>query len=168
MQLEIQALPSSLMPTARFAAAAVVALGREEALGQNPRFLKSGRQDRAFYTELWRQLLDKGHWVGELWNRRKNGEHYAELKTISAVRDEKGAVRQYVALFSDITEIKEHEQQLHGKCCGKAPIQRFVGVGGDIGAQHLVLRPADQRGGDVIAQRQDEGHQAARDRKSVV
>ena len=86
---------------------------RDEALGQNPRFLKSGRQERGFYAELWRQLIDKGHWVGEVWNRRKNGEHYAEMKTISAVRDEQGVTRQYVALFSDITEIKEHEQQLH-------------------------------------------------------
>ena len=90
----------------------ITGYSREEALGQNPRFLKSGRQDRAFYAELWRQLIGNGHWVGEVWNRRKNGEHYAEMTTISAVRDEQGVTRQYVALFSDITELKEHEQQL--------------------------------------------------------
>ena len=90
----------------------ITGYSREEALGRNPRFLKSGRQERSFYAALWQELLDKGHWHGELWNRRKNGEHYAEMKTISAVRDERGVVRQYVALFSDITAFKEHALQL--------------------------------------------------------
>ncbi len=91
----------------------ITGYARDEALGQNPRFLKSGRQERSFYAELWQQLLNNGHWVGEVWNRRKNGEHYVEMKTISAVRDEHGVTRQYVALFSDITTQKEHERQLH-------------------------------------------------------
>ncbi|MCH8180869.1 MAG: EAL domain-containing protein [Proteobacteria bacterium] len=90
----------------------ITGYARDEVLGHNPRFLKSGRQERGFYTAMWRELIDKGHWHGEVWNRRKNGEHYAEMKTISAVRDEHGAVQQYVALFSDITAFKEHELQL--------------------------------------------------------
>ncbi len=90
----------------------ITGYSREEALGHNPRFLKSGRQERSFYVAMWQALQDKGHWHGELWNRRKNGEHYAELKTISAVRDEHGVVRQYLSLFSDITAFKEHELQL--------------------------------------------------------
>jgi diguanylate cyclase (GGDEF)-like protein len=61
---------------------------------------------------MWRELLATGHWFGEIWNRRKNGEVYAEMKTISAVRDAQGNTQQYVALFSDITPIKEHEKQL--------------------------------------------------------
>lgn len=85
---------------------------REEVLGYNPRILKSGRQDPEFYRQMWDDLLTKGHWQGEVWNRRKNGEHYAEMKTISAVRDEQGKIRQYVALFADITALKEHESQL--------------------------------------------------------
>ena len=85
---------------------------REEAIGRKPNLLNSGRQDRLFYTEMWRALLDRGHWQGELWNRRKSGEHYAEMKTISAVKDAQGQVRQYVALFSDITALKTHEEQL--------------------------------------------------------
>jgi diguanylate cyclase (GGDEF)-like protein/PAS domain S-box-containing protein len=90
----------------------ITGYSREEALGHNPRFLKSGRQERSFYVAMWQELQDKGHWQGELWNRRKNGEHYAEMKTISAVRDEQGVVRQYLSLFSDITAFKEHELQL--------------------------------------------------------
>ncbi|WP_077296015.1 EAL domain-containing protein [Aquaspirillum sp. LM1] len=85
---------------------------RDEVLGRNPRMLASGRQSQAFYVGMWRALLDKGHWYGEVWNRRKDGEVYAELITISAVRDALGQTRNYVALFSDITEIKDHQRQL--------------------------------------------------------
>ena len=90
----------------------ITGYGREEAIGQNPRILKSDRQDKAFYEVMWRDLIDQGHWSGEIWNRRKDGEVYAELLTISSVRDAEGTVRQYVGLFSDITAIKEHQGQL--------------------------------------------------------
>ena len=59
-----------------------------------------------------RQLLDKGHWYGEVWNRRKDGEIYAEMLTISAVRDPANVTQHYVALFTDITPMKVHEQEL--------------------------------------------------------
>jgi diguanylate cyclase (GGDEF)-like protein/PAS domain S-box-containing protein len=85
---------------------------REEAIGQNPRLLKSGRQSPEFYADMWQALLKEGHWYGELWSRRKNGEVYAEIKTISAVRDEHGITTHYVALGNDITPIKEHQEQL--------------------------------------------------------
>jgi diguanylate cyclase (GGDEF)-like protein/PAS domain S-box-containing protein len=85
---------------------------REEVLGRNPRLLKSGRQGREFYAEMWRTLLEKDHWSGEIWNRGKNGRIYPEMLTISAVKDESGEVQQYVSLFFDITTIKEQEQQL--------------------------------------------------------
>ncbi|MDP3424778.1 MAG: diguanylate cyclase [Burkholderiaceae bacterium] len=90
----------------------ITGYSREEAIGQNPRVLKSGRQDAAFYADMWQSLNEAGHWSGEIWNRRKNGEVYAELLTISAVRDERGDTRQYMALFADITAIKEHQSQL--------------------------------------------------------
>ncbi|BCO27523.1 chemotaxis response regulator protein-glutamate methylesterase [Rhodoferax lithotrophicus] len=85
---------------------------REEVLGQNPRIWSSGRQGIEFYNNMWQQLSQKGHWYGELWNRRKNGDFFAEMLTISAVRDAHGAPEHYVALFSDITDIKEHQEQL--------------------------------------------------------
>ena len=85
---------------------------REEALGQSPSILKSGRQDKAFYDAMWQALTAQGHWSGEIWNRRQNGEVYAEFLTISSVRDAAGAVQQYVGLFSDITERKAHQSQL--------------------------------------------------------
>jgi diguanylate cyclase (GGDEF)-like protein/PAS domain S-box-containing protein len=85
---------------------------REEALGQNPRILSSGRQPPEFYAAMWSSLAENGHWSGEIWNRRKNGEVYAEMQTVSAVRDASGAAQHYVSLFSDITAQKEQQQQL--------------------------------------------------------
>jgi len=90
----------------------ITGYSREEAVGQSPRILKSGRQGPEFYAAMWKVLLDKGHWDGEMWNRRKSGEFYAELITISAVRDGSGKTQNYVGLFSDITPMKEHQQQL--------------------------------------------------------
>jgi diguanylate cyclase (GGDEF)-like protein/PAS domain S-box-containing protein len=84
----------------------------EEALGMNPRILQSGRQDRDFYVAMWRDLMRTGQWYGELWNRRKCGEIYPQLLTISAVRDGRGEVSHYVSLFSDITPQKLQQQQL--------------------------------------------------------
>ena len=85
---------------------------RDEVIGQNPRLLNSGRQEAAFYSGLWRDLAEKGHWYGELWNRRKNGELFAAMQTISRVCDAQGKPQQYVALFSDITAAKTHQKQL--------------------------------------------------------
>lgn len=85
---------------------------KEEVLGHNPSILSSGRQDAEFYQAMWQALLQTGYWSGEIWNRHKNGQVFAEILTISAVRDESQNVKHYVALFTDITVMKEHEQQL--------------------------------------------------------
>ncbi|MEW5728740.1 MAG: CBS domain-containing protein, partial [Pseudomonadota bacterium] len=84
----------------------------EEVLGQNPRILQSGRQDRRFYEKMWRKLETQGFWQGEMWNRRKNGEIFPEWLTINVIRDDSGAVSQYAAVFSDITERKKTEERI--------------------------------------------------------
>ena len=84
-----------------------------EAVGNNPRMLSSGRQDRAFYQAMWQSLRQQGAWRGEIWNRRKSGETYPEQLSISAIRDRYGAVQRYVAVFSDITHVKAYEAELH-------------------------------------------------------
>ncbi|NJD07241.1 MAG: PAS domain S-box protein [Methylococcaceae bacterium] len=85
---------------------------RDEVVGANPRILKSGQQSAEFYQELWDRVVRAGKWSGELWNRRKDGQCYAELLTISAVRNSRGEVTHYVGVSTDITHIKEHERQL--------------------------------------------------------
>jgi diguanylate cyclase (GGDEF)-like protein/PAS domain S-box-containing protein len=90
----------------------ITGYSREEAVGQTPRILSSGRHDRNFYAAMWSALTEQGHWSGEVWNRRKRGEVFAELLTISAVRNAAGNTQHYVALFSDITLSKEHQNRL--------------------------------------------------------
>ncbi|GAB6054281.1 hypothetical protein JCM17960_31010 [Magnetospira thiophila] len=82
----------------------------EEVLGRNPSLLNSGRHDAPFFRQMWETLVETGHWEGEIWNRRKNGEIYAEWMTISAIRDPQGNIIEYVALFSDITKRKQAEE----------------------------------------------------------
>jgi diguanylate cyclase (GGDEF)-like protein/PAS domain S-box-containing protein len=85
---------------------------RHDVLGQTPRILSSGRQGPDFYTKLWKSLSQHDQWSGEVWNRRKNGEVYAELLAISTVRDDAGKLMHYLAVFSDITRLKAHESEL--------------------------------------------------------
>ncbi len=90
----------------------ITGYSRTEVTGRNARILSSGRQGPEFYQNLWHDLAHKGHWQGEIWNRRKDGTMYAEMLNIAVVRDEAGRVSHYVALFSDITTLKQHQSQL--------------------------------------------------------
>ncbi|WP_300456046.1 EAL domain-containing protein [Accumulibacter sp.] len=85
---------------------------REEVLGRPASLLRSDRQEAGVFSAMWRELSEKGHWQGELWNRRKNGEMYAVALTVSAIGERHGDNRQYVGLFSDITRQKEYHDQL--------------------------------------------------------
>ncbi len=85
---------------------------REEAVGRSTNLLRSGRQGKEFYANMWRDLIESGHWSGEIWNRAKDGRIFAEMLTITAVRDKSGKTHQYVALFSDITSDKQHAREL--------------------------------------------------------
>ena len=90
----------------------ITGYSREEALGQNPRVLKSDRHEPEFYDRMWKDIAAKGSWEGEIWNRRKSGEAYPEWLSISAIRDEDGHLAHYVGVFHDITEMKRKEEQI--------------------------------------------------------
>jgi len=82
----------------------------DEVDGKNPSILKSERQDANFYKEMWQSIDKTGHWEGEIWNKHKDGEDYAEWLIINTIFTEEGKLAQRVALFSDITEKKKaHE-----------------------------------------------------------
>lgn len=85
----------------------------EEAVGQKPNLLRSGRHDTRFYQKMWETLAAQRYWQGEIWNRRKNGKIYAEWLTISAVTTPDGQVTHYVGMFSDITQNSEAEAEIH-------------------------------------------------------
>lgn len=89
----------------------ITGYSREEVLGRNPKLLSSGRQDKAFYAAMMQSLEQERAWRGEIWNRRKSGEIYAEMLSISAICDD-GKVQYHVGVFSDISNLKEHEAEL--------------------------------------------------------
>jgi diguanylate cyclase (GGDEF)-like protein/PAS domain S-box-containing protein len=84
----------------------------EEAVGQTPRLLRSGRHDADFYAAMTETIRHDGIWQGEIWNRRKNGEVYPEWLMITAVKDDAGHVTNYVATFTDITLRKLAEDEI--------------------------------------------------------
>lgn len=83
-----------------------------EALGKNPRILQSDRHEPAFYQQLWKKLLDTGHWHGDIWDRRKNGSIYPKYLSISVIRDSAGTATHYAGIFYDISERKTVEERL--------------------------------------------------------
>jgi PAS domain S-box-containing protein len=84
----------------------------EEAIGQNPRILKSGNTSGDEYRELWESISSGKEWHGEFRNRKKNGEVYYESAVISCIIDDKGKVTHYLAVKEDITERKLTEQKV--------------------------------------------------------
>jgi diguanylate cyclase (GGDEF)-like protein/PAS domain S-box-containing protein len=84
----------------------------EEAVGQTPRLLASGRHDQAFYAAMWKSITSEGNWEGEIWNRRKDGSIYPEHLTITAVKDTDGHVANFVATLRDITASKAAAEEI--------------------------------------------------------
>ncbi|MDG6773808.1 EAL domain-containing protein [Thiomicrorhabdus sp. ZW0627] len=84
----------------------------EEVLGQTPRILHSGKHPEEFYKQLWDELIHKGFWQGEIWNRNKRGELIPEWLTITELKNESGEVENYIGVFADISKVKASEAEL--------------------------------------------------------
>lgn len=85
---------------------------RDEVIGKKPIILRSGMHEKEFYDELDKAINGEGSWRGEIWNKKKNGETYAEFLRIDAVRNTYGEIENYIGIFSDITEHKQRQEQL--------------------------------------------------------
>ncbi|MDD5051776.1 MAG: diguanylate cyclase [Sulfuricurvum sp.] len=86
---------------------------KEEVIGRTPILLRSNRHEMEFYDQMNQALAGHGSWRGEIWNRKKNGEEFAEYLRIDSVRDGSGKIENFIGIFSDITEHKKQEEQLH-------------------------------------------------------
>ncbi len=102
----------------------------EDVLGKNPRILSSGRHSGEFYAAMWQQLLTRGTWSGEIWDKRKNGQIYPKWLTITAVKNQEGETTEFVAIFSDITQRKQAEEEIFSLAfydtLTKLPNRRFL------------------------------------------
>jgi diguanylate cyclase (GGDEF)-like protein/PAS domain S-box-containing protein len=90
----------------------ITGYGPEDAIGRDPRFLKSGRHEPSFFRDMWQTIRLNGRWQGEVWNRRADGGVYAAWLSIAAVRDGSGQVSHYLGIFSDITARKEDDERV--------------------------------------------------------
>lgn len=90
----------------------ITGYSEQEILGENPRILSSGRQDRKFYKAMWASINQDGTWEGELWNIKKDGSVFPEHCSISVVHDNNGNVKNYVGIFTDITANKKKEERI--------------------------------------------------------
>jgi diguanylate cyclase (GGDEF)-like protein/PAS domain S-box-containing protein len=104
--------PSARILRVNHAFTEVTGYAPEEVLGQTPAVLQSGRHGPDFYRDMWASLTRDGHWQGEIWNRRKDGEIYPEWLNITAVKHADGSVGHYVGSFLDIGERKQAEEKI--------------------------------------------------------
>ncbi len=97
---------------ANASASRITGYSNKELIGQNPRMLKSDYQDDGFYNALWQSIHTNNQWKGEIWNKQKNGQIYAELLSISPIKNDRGIVQNYIGIFIDISKQKEAEKRL--------------------------------------------------------
>ncbi|MCF5546577.1 phosphodiesterase DibA [Pseudomonas salomonii] len=90
----------------------ITGYSREDVMGERPSLFKSGRHSSNFYQQVFQTLERTGEWSGEIWNRRKSGEIYPQWQTIRVIHNDQGQVSHYVAVFSDISAIKDSEHEL--------------------------------------------------------
>lgn len=112
----------------------------EELIGNNPSILSSGRQDKDFYKDMWLSIEENGSWVGEVWNRKKDGTFYAELLSVNKVNIPGSDTVHYLGMMSDITKMKEHHTSLEKLAHYDALTGYLTGTCWEIGLIRLLLK----------------------------
>jgi len=92
---------------------AITGYSKDEAIGQNPRILKSGLHDVRFYETMWNGIKANGYWKGEVWNKRKNGEVYPQILSISKTTSTIHQEEYYMSIFTDISSLKEADKKIY-------------------------------------------------------
>ena len=90
----------------------ITGFSAEDAIGKTPNILSSGKHNADFYQQIWQTLNQEGHWQGEIWNRRKNGELYPQLLSITRGKNALGEISEYIGMFSDISQVKASEEKI--------------------------------------------------------
>lgn len=90
----------------------ITGYSEQDIIGKKPNILKSGKHNDDFFADMWSAINNTGMWQGEVWNRRKNGEIYPELLTISTLKDNADGIVEYIAIFADMTDRKQDEEQI--------------------------------------------------------
>jgi diguanylate cyclase (GGDEF)-like protein/PAS domain S-box-containing protein len=104
--------PQGLVVTVNPAYSQITGYTSDDLVGQNLRVIQSGRHGPEFYKTMWRTIREEGHWQGEIWNKRRNGQIYPALLTVSPVRDDDGEIDNYVGTLTDMTRLKRTEVEL--------------------------------------------------------
>ena len=104
--------PDSIITHVNPALCAITGYSPDELIGKNPGIMQSGRHDKEFYEKMWSALKETGKWSGEVWDKRKNGKQYPKLLTITAHKNKRGRILQYIGIFTDITEIKQSAEHI--------------------------------------------------------
>jgi PAS domain S-box-containing protein len=107
----------------------ITGYSEDEALGQNPRILKSGYHSPEYYKDLWDTISSGKPWKGELYNRHKNGTYFWEEAVISPIVDEQNNILNYIAIKQDISEKKRIQQQLNKSEENLKEAQKIANVG---------------------------------------
>lgn len=90
----------------------ITGFSKEDSIGNNISILKSGKHNKEFYTQMWTAIKERGHWQGEIWNRRKNGELFPEWQIISGVKNKNNEFTHFVSSFVDLSKIKLAEETI--------------------------------------------------------
>ena len=90
----------------------ITGFSKEDCIGNNISILKSGKHTDEFYTQMWNAINEQGHWQGEIWNRRKNGELFPEWQIINGVKNENNKLTHFVSSFVDLSKMKLAEETI--------------------------------------------------------